>query len=143
MKTPTITQPIDLFDGEHRFLSNFYGVPVSYNGIRYLNNEAAFQAQKDPERALEFADLPPNKAKRLGRRVSLRPDWDTVKDQIMYELNQRKYAHPNMRAKLLATGDRELIEGNHWNDRYWGVCNGTGQNKLGKILMTIRAELRG
>lgn len=118
-------------------------MPVSYNGIRYLNNEAAFQAQKDPERALEFADLPPNKAKSLGRRVSLRPDWDTAKDQIMYELNQQKYAQPNMRAKLLATGDRKLIEGNHWNDRYWGVCNGTGQNRLGEILMKIRAELRG
>lgn len=142
MNPNTQTQPITQFDGDHRFLSNFYGVAVTYNGIRFLNNEAAYQAQKEPERALEFADLPPNKAKRLGRKVTMRPDWDKVKDQIMYELNQMKYAEPHMRTKLLATGDRELIEGNHWNDRYWGVCNGTGQNKLGKILMRIRNELR-
>lgn len=141
MNPNTKTQPIDKFDGDYSFLSNFYGVPVTYNGIRYLNNEAAFQAQKDPERALEFANLPPNKAKRLGRRVTMRPDWDKVKDQIMYELNKQKFAQPHMRNMLLATGERELIEGNYWNDRYWGVCDGTGQNKLGKILMRVRSEL--
>ena len=33
------------------------------------------------------------------------------------------------------------IEGNTWNDTFWGVCNGQGQNWLGKILMLVRSEL--
>ena len=44
--------------------------------------------------------------------------------------------------KLLKTGDEELIEGNDWNDCYWGVCQGKGENKLGQILQRIRSELR-
>jgi hypothetical protein len=45
-------------------------------------------------------------------------------------------------ALLLATGDMELIEDNDWDDTYWGVCNGAGENNLGKLLMKIRAEAR-
>ena len=131
------------FRGKYYFLSNFYGAPVEYNGIRYTNNEAAFQAQKQPERAHEFASLPPNEAKRLGRRVRLRPDWEAVKKRIMAEIVYAKFAqNPDLREKLLATGHAELIEGNTWNDTYWGVCRGKGRNELGIILMQTRNELR-
>lgn len=133
---------IESFDGTYRFLSNFYNAPVTYNGIVFMNNEAAFQAQKDPERALEFAKLPANKAKQLGRQVTLRADWDNVKDGIMYELNKQKFEQSSLRKQMLETGDAKLIEGNWWNDRYWGMCKGAGQNKLGEILMQIRSELR-
>jgi predicted NAD-dependent protein-ADP-ribosyltransferase YbiA (DUF1768 family) len=60
----------------------------------------------------------------------------------MEELVRRKFADPELAEKLLATGDEELVEGNTWNDRFWGVCRGEGRNELGKILMRVRAELR-
>lgn len=134
---------IEQFRGEHYGLSNFFLAPVVYGGICYQNNEAAFQAQKQPERALEFAPLPPNEAKRLGRRVKLRPDWESVKELIMEEIVRAKFTqNEHLETMLLQTGNAELIEGNHWGDTYWGVCRGKGRNELGKILMKVRAELQ-
>jgi len=134
---------IDRFRGKYYFLSNFYGAPVMYGGIEYRNNEAAFQAQKDPDRAVEFALLQPNEAKRRGRHVNLRKDWENVKDDIMYAIVFDKFnRNPELREALLATEDAELIEGNDWGDTYWGVCEGRGKNHLGRILMRVRDELR-
>lgn len=134
---------IAAFEKDYCFLSNFYEAFVEYKGVLYKNNEAAFQAQKCPSRLDEFINLPPGKAKRLGRKVDLRSDWEKVKDQIMYEICKCKFTqHPDLREMLVRTGDHELIEGNYWNDTYWGVCKGVGQNKLGKILMRIREELK-
>ena len=130
------------FENEYSFLSNFFKIDVTYNGITFKNNEAAFQAQKCPSRINEFINLSPNKAKRLGRKVELRSDWDQVKDQIMYEICKCKFTqHPILKFMLINTYGHTLIEGNWWNDTYWGVCKGVGQNKLGKILMRIREEL--
>lgn len=137
---------INKFRGKYYFLSNFYEADVEYDGITYNNNEAAFQAQKvlDDSRKLRFKDLNPRRAKQLGRRVKLRSDWEKVKDTYMYEICKAKFSqNPKLAKKLLATGDEELVEGNKWNDTYWGVCNGRGKNKLGKILMKVRKELRG
>lgn len=75
---------ISEFRGEYYFLSNFYSAPVTYNGMCFENNEAAFQAAKCPERMTEFCRLNPSEAKRLGRRVKLRGDWEAVKDTVMY-----------------------------------------------------------
>ena len=135
---------IDCFDGKYAFLSNFYERPVSFLGITYQNSEAAFQAQKtlDEELKLKFADLPPNKAKRLGRLIELRPDWEEVKNDVMYQICRIKFfTNKDLAQALLDTGEEELIEGNYWNDTYWGVCNGVGKNQLGKTLMRIRDEL--
>lgn len=134
---------IDKFMGDTFFLSNFYKASVNYLGFTFLSSEAAFQAAKCPRRMAEFTTLPPNEAKRLGRSVKMRPDWDTVKDGIMYDVCLAKFTqHPDLAEKLLATGDAMLIEGNTWGDTYWGVCNGVGENHLGKTLMQIREELR-
>lgn len=134
---------ITSFRGAYYFLSNFYASPVLYKGITYENNEAAFQAQKEPERALEFASLPPNEAKRLGRQVNLRMDWEHVKNEIMLEIVLAKFTqNADLKKKLMKTGGSPLIEGNTWNDTYWGVCRGKGQNILGKILMHVRSKLR-
>lgn len=134
---------IDRFENEYYFLSNFYNAPIIYNGIRYENNESAFHAQKDLNRSREFCNLNPSKAKALGRRVLLRKDWEEVKDLIMYEINYEKYAQNiDLRRKLLETGEQELIEGNFWNDTYWGMCRGIGENHLGKILMKVRGEFQ-
>jgi len=132
---------ISLFRGEYLFLSNFYEVDVTYEGFTYKNNEAAFQAQKDLSRRSEFVDINPVSAKRLGKRVNLRSDWEKVKVDIMTQIVRCKFdQHPDLKQKLIDTGDRLLIEGNTWNDKFWGVCKGVGLNKLGEILMKIRKE---
>lgn len=132
---------INEFRGEYRFLSNFWSCPVNYDGVAYQNAEAAFQAQKciDPADRAMFASLNPSEAKRLGRRVKLRSDWEAIKDQIMCQVVQAKFTqNPDLMEKLKATGDAVLVEGNTWDDRYWGICRGSGQNKLGRILMALR-----
>lgn len=131
------------FRGEYAFLSNFYECPINYDGHQFRNAEAAFQAAKCPARAAEFCNLDPSAAKRMGRRVELRPDWEEVKDFEMECVVFAKFMdNPELARKLILTGDRELIEGNTWGDRIWGVCNGVGENRLGKILMRCRDWLR-
>ena len=136
---------INCFDGEYAFLSNYYNSPITHDGITYPTNEHFFQAMKtlkiDERLAIAAAETP-GQAKRMGRSVTLRSDWEKIKSYYM-ELGLRlKFQNPDLAAKLIATGDEELIEGNDWGDRIWGVCNGEGENRLGKLLMTIRNELR-
>lgn len=143
MYEKTTKNEIRDFTGEYFFLSNFYETPILYNGNYYRNTEAAFQAMKCPERADSFTHLNPSEAKKLGRQVRLRADWELVKEDYMYEICKTKFEqHSDLKARLLATGDAYLCEGNTWGDCVWGVCGGVGENKLGKILMRIRDELR-
>ena len=138
-------QVIEQFDGEHRFLSNFFPAAIVYGRIEYPTVEHAFQAAKTDDRAskLTVAAAPsPGAAKRIGRKVPLRADWEEVKTDIMRTLVRLKFStHQELRERLLATGETELIEGNTWNDTFWGVCKGKGRNWLGKILMEVRKEL--
>ncbi len=136
---------INSFRDEYFFLSNFYLANVTHDGISYGSNEAAFQACKvvDPKDRKEFAFLNPSEAKRKGRHVRLRGDWEQVKEQIMYDIVLCKFTqNPDLKAKLLATGDAYLEEGNTWGDRTWGTVDGQGKNLLGKILMEVRQVLR-
>jgi hypothetical protein len=139
------------FEGDHRFLSNFYPVNITYEGIIYPSVEHAYVAAKthDFEFKKMVAKLPDyqaGKAKRLGRKVKLRPDWDKVKDEIMYSLLEKKFSTPILRELLLETGDEFLMEGNYWHDNYWGVCNcgkcTGGKNKLGNMLYKIREGIK-
>ena len=135
---------IDRFAGEFAFLSNFFNIPVYYNGLLYQNSEAAFQAQKtlDSEERKRFSTMNPSEAKRAGKSVELREDWEYVRDDIMFDIVLSKFAsNPFLKKLLFTTGDEELVEGNTWNDTYWGVCNGKGENHLGKILMKVREVL--
>ena len=134
---------IDQFKDEYYFLSNFYSAQVEYDGIVYHNNEAAFQAQKDLTRVAEFESLGGKDAKRLGRRVNLRADWNDVRDNIMADLIKIKFSDPELAEKLVTNKVIEanngfIQEDNNWHDTYWGVCNGEGNNMLGKILMDTR-----
>lgn len=138
---------IKSFQGEYRFLSNFHSVEVNFRGITFNSTEAAYQAAKSKDKRLDpiFAKLTPYEAKTLGRNIIVRGDWDLVKDDIMYQLNWKKYNdNPELKNLLLSTGDQIIQEGNYWGDAYWGVClrSGEGQNKLGRILMKIRNELQ-
>lgn len=136
---------ISSFDGRYAFLSNFYPATVFYENRKYPSAEHAFQAAKtqiyEEMIAIQNAETP-GRAKRLGRKCTLRPDWELIKDDVMYKIVRDKFTrHPDLSAALLNTGNAELIEGNTWNDCYWGVCDGEGQNHLGQILMKVRNEL--
>lgn len=133
---------IDSFSGKYDFLSNFHMCAVEYDGLAFTNAEAAFQSAKstDLETRKQFCNLPPAQAKRLGRTVQLKKDWERVKDQIMYDVLRAKFSDKKLCLLLLCTGDKELVEGNWWGDTYWGVCRGKGLNKLGKLLMQVRDE---
>lgn len=143
--TTQLTTPIDNFSRQYHFLSNFSESEVWLDGVSYPSVEHAYQAAKTislSERIHVKTAPTPNIAKRRGRRVTLRDNWEKIKDDIMYELIRQKFMqHPELSSKLLQTRGRELVEGNWWNDTYWGVCNGQGRNQLGKTLMRVREEL--
>lgn len=132
---------INNFDKEWAFLSNFYESEIEFEGIVYPTNEHFFQAMKtldvDERRAIANC-LTPGQAKRMGRRVALRPDWEDIKEDVMFEGLCLKFSDEQLADWLLETGNEELVEGNWWGDTRWGVCNGKGQNKLGKLLMRVR-----
>lgn len=135
---------IDKFYGKHSYLSNFYSCPVEYDGLTYQNSEAAFQAAKciDRNERERFIRLTPGQAKRLGKRVALREDWNEARIDVMREVLECKFSqNPKLKEMLISTENEELIEGNNWNDRFWGVCRGGGQNHLGKLLMEIRRTI--
>ena len=134
---------IDKFDGIYAFLSNFYDAPVEYLGITYRNSESAYQAQKCPARIHEFTDIPAAMAKKMGRKIEIRDDWEEVKDNIMFAIVYAKFSqNPDLKQKLIDTGKAPIIEGNTWGDTYWGQVDGKGKNMLGKILMIIRHEFQ-
>ena len=134
------------FSGDYRFLSNFAPIPggLEYEGLRFPTLEHAFAAAKslDPAVRQAIAALPtPGQAKRAGRAVVLRADWEARKLTIMSELLTQKFSREPFASALRATGEAELVEGNNWGDRFWGVCDGEGQNHLGRLLMDLRARL--
>ena len=138
---------IDSFVGEYSFLSNFYKVNFEFDGRLFHNSEAAFQAAKTfsgSERDL-IAEMTPNEAKKMGRSVTLRRDWEEIKDLVMFNVCFAKFSqNPSLMRRLLDTGTEELIEGNTWHDNYWGDCkcpkcaDKEGRNQLGKTLMQLR-----
>lgn len=137
--------PITSFTGHYSFLSNFYPAPVAVSHGTYHTAEHAFQASKaarEEDRQRIRATETPQKAKKIGRSIKLRDNWERIKVGFMKECVRAKFKDLELQRKLLETGDRELIEGNWWGDKYWGVCNGVGKNMLGRILMSVRDELR-
>lgn len=145
------TQVISSFDGPNEFLSNFAPCEIEYEGFKFQTTEAAFQAAKThnkKDKTLISQAATPGIAKRLGRRVPLRPDWEDRKFWIMYEILRQKFERGTEAAKLLEeTGTAVLVEGTKWHDQYWGICtcpkcDGKGRNFLGQILMKIRDDNR-
>lgn len=153
-------EAIRYFQGEYRFLSNFYLTPVPYEGFEYPSSENAFQAAKtlDEKIRAEFRNrnMAPAMAKRFARTLLLRPDWEVVKDLVMLDVVRSKFTTPRLRSLLSRTSTKYLFEGNNWHDIYWGVCDGEhapypeapahpnlsiGENRLGKILEQVRFEI--
>ena len=137
---------IERFCEEYAFLSNFHPSPIVYAWHAYATVEHLFQASKAVGPLdCEYVRLAPtpSAAKARGRRVSCRPDWNDVRLDVMAACLALKFAQGSpLAARLLATGDASLIEGNTWGDSYWGVCRGIGENHLGRLLMERREALR-
>ena len=133
------------FRGDYRFLSNFWYVDILYDNV-YPTNEHFFQAMKTTfaeARAAIAMQAAPRDAKRLGRIVPLRPGWDSIKLAVMELGLRKKFSYPQLAHKLMETYPQALIEGNYWNDKYWGVDlrTGEGENHLGRLLQIVRADL--
>ena len=142
---------INLFRNEYYFLSNFYPCNILYKSKIYPSAEHFFQAIKtkdEKQREYVRKSKTPKEAKKRGRFVSLRKNWEDIKYDAMNIIVYKKF-HQNkdLQELLLSTGDATLIEGNYWHDNYWGRCNchiccDSGQNNLGIILMNVREKIR-
>jgi ribA/ribD-fused uncharacterized protein len=141
---------IDRFDGDYRFLSNFYTHPFSDGVFIYQTVEHYFQSKKTlvaSERDRVLRSPTPKEAKREGRRVTLYENWENDKINIMKKGLELKFKDPELAKKLMSTGGNEIIEGNYWHDNFWGdcgcyKCRGVyGKNFLGRLLMSLRDHL--
>ena len=160
------------FDGEYSFLSNFYEKPVRVNvdvydddmkaemplanlEVIFPTSEHAFHAfktlkdwrmlkQSEVSKFLDFTKYEtPGRAKKAGKNVEMNVKlWNTVRNDVMRFVLKNKFSDAELGKKLLDTGDAYIEETNTWGDKYWGVCNGEGDNNLGKLLMEIRDNLR-
>jgi len=152
------------FKGEYHWLSNFHPswVWLESDGRSTLfpTVENAYQAAKllKEKDQLLLVGCDPGTAKQLARRLPTRPGWELRKVEVMLDLLRKKFDPDKesntptssvyngrrvgaMAYRLICTGDKQLIEGNDWQDIYWGVCKGVGENTLGKLLMQVRSEL--
>lgn len=139
---------ITCFRGRNYFLSNFYYCQIHFDGDEYISVEHAFQASKTlnkEERKFIRQAETSTKAKYFGQKVTLRSDWENIKNDIMYQLLKQKFSVRWLCVKLLETYPEKIIEENTWGDRYWGaeLVDGkyVGKNILGKLLMRIRKEI--
>lgn len=139
---PAPPAKVQSLSGYYRFLSNFWPCRVTYEGLAFANVEAAYHAAKcaDPADRAQFAALSAPASKKLGATIAMRADWDAIKRDVMAGLLRQKFADPSLRRLLRQTGACEIVEGNTWDDRFWGVCNGSGENNLGRLLMQVRRE---
>lgn len=142
---------ISSFTGQHAYLSNFHmsSQPVILDNLIGFSVEHVFQAAKtiDPaEQDIILSQPTPGLAKRAGRAVTLRSNWDELRLGIMVAAIHSKFSDERLKTSLLSTQDADLFEGNHWHDTFWGVCTcathqNQGQNWLGIILMLERSRL--
>ena len=146
-KLDTDTQ-VFFYEQDFYVLSNFSAFRLFWKGFDFDTSEAVYHWEKfsDPTiRRRIFDASSAHDAFKIAEAYShLRhPNWDDVKVGIMRDILREKAAqHEYVRRKLLATGDRELIE-DSWRDDFWGWGpNRDGQNMLGKLWMEVRAELR-
>jgi N-glycosidase YbiA len=143
----TPSQEFDIleFEGRYAWLSNFYPVKVRLDNIEYPSVEHAYQAAKTFDQSERFkirTAKSPGTAKKLGKKVTLRPNWNRLRLRVMEDLLRQKFERPDLRELLLTTYPGKLVEGNWWKDMYWGVFCGVGENHLGRLLMKIRDDIR-
>ena len=129
------------FFGDYRYLSNYHKCPIFYQGRIYSSTEAAYHSAKthNVEDKNRLTKMDPKESKAFGRTITLRPDWDDIKLQVMLDVNHYKFHQGTELGKWLHySNNKHLEEANWWKDMYWGTYNGKGENMLGKVLMEIR-----
>lgn len=134
-------QNIKGFFYEYRWLSNYHPCVILWHNLPFKNTEAAYQASKctNIEAAKVFVDMDGLAAKKHSKTFQTTKTWHNRKLDIMAQLVFQKFlVNLELRTKLLETGDKYIEETNYWNDTFWGVCNGVGENNLGKLLMATR-----
>jgi len=140
------------FVGDRAFLSNFFPVTIFAMGKEWPSSEHLYQAMKtvDPVEREAVRVLPrPATTKKFGKSITLRPDWEQIRIEVMRDVVRAKFQqNPALAMQLVETRDDVLVEHNWWHDNFWGVCNcqscqdaPKARNELGKILMAVRAEL--
>lgn len=145
-------EPIKEFRYSTAFLGNFSRDPVVYKNICFKTSEHAYQwakCENDEDRANTMACETPAEVKKYGHKIKCDiKTWDKNKVSVMEDILLCKFSEPNLKKRLLATGDAELTEGNYWHDNTWGQCycpkckHIVGTNYLGKSLMKVRTILR-
>lgn len=130
---------------KHGFCSNFFRSPITIDKKVYPTVEHYYQAMKTPvleEQEMIRSLTTPKEAKFAGYHLGLRKDWEEVKEGFMLQGLRAKFTqYPKLEEYLLETGDAALHEDSPW-DKYWGYAKGLGQDRLGKLLMQVREELR-
>lgn len=141
--------PITTFRDEHSWLSNMADCEIKYGDLVFKSTEAFYQAMKTKDKDIRalFTKYDGQTSKREGRKLSLRSDWEIVKDDVMKFALSKKFSKEPFKSLLLSTGDVDIIEGNYWHDNYFGICScakcgNKGLNKLGKMIMEIRNNLK-
>lgn len=127
------------------WFSNMALSDLEIDGRIYPSVENYYQSQKTIKlnEQIQFLECTPSESKKLGRKISLREDWEEIKEKVMEKALMTKFSKPEWKEQLLATGDQEIVEWNNWGDQIWGkTLDGVGENKLGKLLMKIREELK-
>jgi ribA/ribD-fused uncharacterized protein len=131
----------DFRQSDYRFLMNNYDSPILLDGETYPTVEHAYQASKTldtNERAEIRQATTGRRSKRIGRSIALRPGWDAMREDVMLGLLESKFANTDLRALLLATQNAKLVSG---GDTFWGEVAGAGDNRLGKLLTKVRANI--
>lgn len=139
------------FQGQWRFLSNFYIEPDGthvegeFQSAKCVDAQDRKRFRKSQPVSLSWELSPfldPARCKAIGKTVRLRNDWEDIKVEIMtFHVAKKFRDHPELAEKLKLTLSFYLEETNMHGDEFWGVCNGKGLNMLGEILMLVRMEL--
>jgi len=142
---------IDYFSDDYRYLSNFSVSRIRWAGKDWNTAEHVYQASKtldESERERIWLSPCADKAKRLGRKVSLIKGWDDEREGIMRQIIYWKFIqNPHLGELLVTSGQAKLVEGNYWHDNYYGNCfcpecaDKEGLNILGRLLMDMRQYL--
>jgi len=154
---------IGVFRGDNHFLSNFYPCEIVEDDIIYSSVEHYYIAMKVNTSVLfqkkrytvnEFRVMVSeldnaSLVKKVGESIKPRNDWKQYRFIVMKFGITEKFKNKELRRKLIATGNQELVEGNWWHDNYFGSCfcdkckNIDGKNMLGKMIMDVRDEITG
>jgi ribA/ribD-fused uncharacterized protein len=139
---------IDRFIQEQQYLSLSFlqmSSPINYDGRLWISALHLFSALKTDNKILRDKIRQvnaPAEAEAMSREITLRPNWEGIKLDVMRMTLKLKFSNAKLRDRLIATGDAPLINGGTNGDTFWGVCDGKGENHLGKLLMMLRAKLQ-